>query len=290
MSNQLPEKKKRLEQLIQTWPSALVAYSGGVDSAFLLWTAHQILGSKVTGILGDSASLPRSEHQAALNFAQKYGLPVQVLSTQELQDPSYASNPPNRCFFCRSELFQKMEALALSRKVAVLAYGENYDDSQEVRPGQSAAQQFRVAAPLREAGLTKAEVRTLAKEAGLSVAEKPASPCLSSRLAPGLAVTPQRLASIEKAEELSSRLAPGLAVTPQRLASIEKAEELVRSHGFRIVRVRHLGEKALVQVSPDETHRLSEPSLQAKLTPALTAAGFSSVEFDSVGYQGAGLR
>ena len=90
MSNQLPEKKKRLEQLIQTWPSALVAYSGGVDSAFLLWTAHQILGSKVTGILGDSASLPRSEHQAALNFAQKYGLPVQVLSTQELQDPSYA--------------------------------------------------------------------------------------------------------------------------------------------------------------------------------------------------------
>ena len=266
MSNQLPEKKKRLEQLIQTWPSALVAYSGGVDSAFLLWTAHQILGSKVTGILGDSASLPRSEHQAALNFAQKYGLPVQVLSTQELQDPSYASNPPNRCFFCRSELFQKMEALALSRKVAVLAYGENYDDSQEVRHGQSAAQQFRVAAPLREAGLTKAEVRALAKEAGLSVAEKPASPCLSSRLA------------------------PGLAVTPQRLASIEKAEELVRSHGFRIVRVRHLGEKALVQVSPEETHRLSEPSLQAKLTPALTAAGFPYVEFDPVGYKGAGLR
>jgi len=159
-----------------------------------------------------------------------------------------------------------MEALALSRKVAVLAYGENYDDSQEIRPGQSAAQQFRVAAPLREAGLTKAEVRTLAKEAGLSVAEKPASPCLSSRLA------------------------PGLAVTPQRLASIEKAEELVRSHGFRIVRVRHLGKKALVQVSPEETTRLSEPSIQAKLIPAITAAGFSSVEFDSVGYQGAGLR
>ena len=266
MRNDLTAKKKRLEELIQTWPSAFVAYSGGVDSAFLLWTAHQILGSKVTGILGDSASLPRTEHQAALHFAQKHGLSIQVLSTQELQDPSYASNPPNRCFFCRSELFQKMEALALSRKVAVLAYGENYDDSQEIRPGQSAAQQFRVAAPLREAGLTKAEVRTLAKEAGLSVAEKPASPCLSSRLA------------------------PGLAVTPQRLASIEKAEELVRSHGFRIVRVRHLGEKALVQVSPEETTRLSEPSIQAKLTPALTAAGFSSVEFDPVGYQGAGLR
>ena len=266
MRNDLTAKKKRLEELIQTWPSAFVAYSGGVDSAFLLWTAHQILGSKVTGILGDSASLPRSEHQAALHFAQKHGLPIQVLSTQELQDPSYASNPPNRCFFCRSELFQKMEALALSRKVAVLAYGENYDDSQEIRPGQSAAQQFRVAAPLREAGLTKAEVRTLAKEAGLSVAEKPASPCLSSRLA------------------------PGLAVTPQRLASIERAEELVRSHGFRIVRVRHLGEKAFVQVSPEETTRLSEPSIQAKLTPALTAAGFSSVEFDPVGYQGAGLR
>ena len=262
----LTTRKQRLDELILTWPSAFVAYSGGVDSAFLLWTAHQLLGNKVTGILGDSPSLPRSEHASALSFAEKHGLPVEILRTLELEDPSYASNPPNRCYFCRSELFQRMEELAQLRGVAVLAYGENFDDSHEVRPGRTAAGEFSVAAPLRDAGLTKADVRTLAREAGLEVAEKPASPCLSSRLA------------------------PGLSVTPDRLAAIEKAEEAVRRHGFRIVRVRHFGEKALVQVSPEETPRLKDPTLQTKLTPALVAAGFSKIEFDPVGYQGAGLR
>ena len=188
MSPVLQPKNRKLEEIIRSWPSALVAYSGGVDSAFLLWTAHRILGPKVTGILGDSPSLPRSEHSAALAFAQKHNLPVEVLKTLELDDPSYASNPPNRCYFCRSELFQRMEELAQLRGVAVLAYGENFDDSREVRPGRTAAGEFSVAAPLRDAGLTKADVRALAKEAGLEVAEKPASPCLSSRLAPGLAV------------------------------------------------------------------------------------------------------
>jgi len=266
VSPDLKTKQQKLEELIRPWPSALVAYSGGVDSAFLLWIAHQVLGSKVTGILGDSPSLPRSEHSAALNFAKKHGLPVEILKTLELDDPSYASNPPNRCYFCRSELFQRMEELARLRSVAVLAYGENFDDSQEVRPGRTAAGEFSVAAPLRDAGLTKADVRALAKEAGLEVAEKPASPCLSSRLA------------------------PGLAVTPDRLASIEKAEEAVRRHGFRIVRVRHFGEKAVVQVSPEETPRLKDAKLQSQLTPELTAAGFSRIEFDPVGYSGAGLR
>ena len=262
----LAHKQAGLNEIIRAWPSALVAYSGGVDSAFLLWTAHRILGPKVTGILGDSPSLPRSEHAAAIAFAQKHALPIEVLKTQELDDPSYAANPPNRCYFCRSELFQRMEELARLRGVALLAYGENYDDSRDVRPGRTAAGEFSVAAPLRDAELTKADVRTLAKEAGLEVAEKPASPCLSSRLA------------------------PGLAVTPERLATIEKAEEAVRRHGFRIVRVRHLGEKAVVQVSPEETTRLKDATLQSQLAPELTAAGFSHVEFDPVGYQGAGLR
>ena len=262
----LAHKQAGLNEIIQAWPNALVAYSGGVDSAFLLWTAHRILGPKVTGILGDSPSLPRSEHQAALDFAGKHHLPVEILPTQELENPSYASNPPDRCFFCRSELFQQMERLAQNRGVSVLAYGENSDDAREVRAGRIAARQFKVTAPLRDAGLTKTDVRALAREAGLEVAEKPASPCLSSRLA------------------------PGLAVTPDRLASIEKAEEAVRRHGFRIVRVRHLGTMALVQVSPEETARLKDAKLQSQLTPELAAAGFSQVEFDPVGYQGAGLR
>jgi len=262
----LARKQAELNEIIQAWPNALVAYSGGVDSAFLLWTAHRIIGHKVTGILGDSPSLPRSEHQAALTFARKHDLPVEVLPTQELEDPSYASNPPDRCFFCRSELFQQMERLAQNRGVSVLAYGENADDAREVRAGRVAAGQFKVAAPLREAGLTKSEIRALAREANLEIAEKPASPCLSSRLA------------------------PGLPVTVERLAAIEKAEIAVREHGFRIVRVRHLGNKALVQVSPEETARLKDSNLQSKITPALNAAGFTQIEFDPVGYQGAGLR
>jgi len=266
LSNELAAKKNHLESLIKAWPSAFVAFSGGVDSAFLLWTAHQILGPKVTGILGDSPSLPRSEHAAAVAFAQKNGIQVEILRTLELQDPSYTSNPPNRCFFCRSELFQRMEEVARLRKVDVLAYGENFDDSQEIRYGQTAATQFHVAAPLREAALTKADVRALARHAGLDVAEKPAAPCLSSRLA------------------------PGLAVTPDRLATIEKAETVIRNHGFRIVRVRHLGSKALVQVSPAETARLKDSSLRESLTHELQAAGFPEVDFDPIGYQGSGLR
>jgi len=266
MTNELIAKKRHLEELIQAWPDALVAYSGGVDSAFLLWAAHQIHGSKVIGILGDSPSLPRSEHNSALTFAEQHNLNVEILQTHELEDPSYASNPSNRCFFCRSELFQQMERLAQTRGVAVLAYGENADDAKEVRSGRLAAGQFKVVAPLREAELTKSEIRTLARNANLEIAEKPASPCLSSRLA------------------------PGLPVTTQRLAAIERAEEIIRNEGFRIVRVRHLGEKALVQVSPDETPRLNDLLLQAKLIPAITSIGFRSVEFDTVGYQGAGLR
>ena len=262
----LAQKQARLNEIIRSWPSAFVAYSGGVDSAFLLWTAHRIHGSKVTGILGDSPSLPRSEHQAALAFAQRHQLPVEILPTQELEDPAYASNPSNRCFFCRSELFQQMERLAQARGVAVLAYGENADDAREVRAGRIAAGQFKVAAPLREAELTKSEIRALAHGAHLEIAEKPASPCLSSRLA------------------------PGLPVTVERLAAIEKAEIVVREHGFRIVRVRHLGHKALVQVSPEETPRLRDSDLRSKITPALAAAGFTQIEFDPVGYQGSGLR
>ncbi|MCX6935426.1 MAG: ATP-dependent sacrificial sulfur transferase LarE [Verrucomicrobia bacterium] len=265
LSTEMDAKHRHLKTLIQVWPSAFVAYSGGVDSAFLLWTAHQILGSKVTGILGDSPSLPRSEHSAALDFARQHQLPVEVISTQEMADPSYAVNPPNRCFFCRSELFKKMELLATQRAVPILAYGENADDALTVRAGRAAAGNFHVVAPLREAGLTKEDIRALAREAGLEIAEKPASPCLSSRLA------------------------PGLAVTPDRLASIEQAETAVRARGFRIVRVRHLGSKALLQVSPEETPRLLEPSLREDLSRELMAAGFAQVEFDPAGYQGAGL-
>ena len=259
-------KADQLNSIIKEWPTAFVAYSGGVDSAFLLFTAYQVLGARVTGVLGDSPSLPRSEYQAAIAFAEKHHLPLEVLSTQEMADPAYIANPPNRCFFCRADLFQRMSDLAASRGVSVLAYGENADDALEVRAGRAAAGQFSVVSPLRDAGLTKMEIRQLAHASGLDVAEKPAAPCLSSRLA------------------------PGLSVTPERLAAIEQAETAVRSLGFRIIRVRHLGNRALVQVSPAETTRLQDPVLQSALTPAIRSAGFTDVEYDPLGYQGAGLR
>jgi uncharacterized protein len=262
----LTKKSLRLEEILRPWSSALIAYSGGVDSAFLLWTAHKVLGNRVTGILGDSPSLPRSEHQAALAFASHHQLPVEVISTDELDNPNYAANPSNRCFFCRSELFQRMESLATERNVSVLAYGENADDAKEIRAGRAAAGQFKVVAPLRDADLTKNEIRQLAREAGLDISEKPASPCLSSRLA------------------------PGLPVSMERLAAVEKAETAVRARGFRIVRVRHLGKKALLQVSPEETPRLQQPDLRNELMNDLLASGFLEVEFDSNGYQGSGLR
>ena len=262
----LSQKSAKLKEILLPWSSALIAYSGGVDSAFLLWAAHKVLGNRVTGILGDSPSLPRSEHQAALNFASLHQLPLEVISTDELNNPNYAANPSNRCFFCRSELFQQMESLATQRNVSVLAYGENADDAKEIRAGRVAAGQFKVVAPLREADLTKAEIRQLAREAGLEISEKPASPCLSSRLA------------------------PGLPVSVERLAVIEKAETAVRARGFRIVRVRHLGKKALLQVSPEETPRLRDPDLRKELMNDLLTSGFSEVEFDPAGYQGAGLH
>ena len=234
-------KADQLNSIIKDWPSAFVAYSGGVDSAFLLFTAYQVLGARVTGVLGDSPSLPRSEYQAAIAFAEKHHLPLEVLSTQEMADPAYIANPPNRCFFCRADLFQRMSDLAASRGVSVLAYGENADDALEVRAGRDAAGKFSVLSPLRDAGLTKMEIRQLAHASG-------------------------------------------------RLASIEKAETAVRARGFTVVRVRHYGSKALLQVAPREVSRLNEPSLRNDLVREIRQAGFAEVEFDPVGYQGAGLR
>ena len=222
-------KADQLKSIIKDWPSAFVAYSGGVDSAFLLFTAYQVLGARVTGVLGDSPSLPRS-------------------------------------FFCRADLFQRMSDLAASRGVSVLAYGVNAVDALEIRAGRDAAGKFSVLSPLRDAGLTKMEIRQLAHALGLDVAEKPAAPCLSSRLA------------------------PGLAVSLERLASIEKAETAVRARGFTIVRVRHYGSKALLQVAPREVSRLNEPSLRNDIVREIRQAGFAEVEFDPIGYQGAGLR
>ena len=244
----------------------LVAYSGGVDSAYLLAEAHRCLGSRVLGVIADSASLPRQALADALALAWEIGAQVEIVQTTELDNPSYASNPINRCYFCKAELFTRLDALASERGFKAIAYGENADDMKQVRPGRQAAAEFSVIAPLRDAGLTKGEIRELSRELGLPTADAPAQPCLSSRIPHG---TP---------------------VTTDALAAIERGEAFVRSLGFKVFRVRHLADAALsprakVQIAPEEMDRV--PAVASAIQDGLLAAGYASVEIDPDGYRAA---
>lgn len=257
-------KLAALEATLRAHAPLLIAYSGGVDSTCLLAFAHRTLGDQMRGIIADSPSLPRQALADALALARAIGAPVEVIQTGEMDNPDYASNPLNRCYFCKAELFARMDALARERGFAAIAYGENADDPPQQRPGSQAAREFAVLAPLREAGLTKAEVRLLSHSLGLSTADAPAQPCLSSRIPHG---TP---------------------VTRQALAMVEAGEAHVRSLGFRVLRVRHREEPdgaptARVQLAPEEMGRLA--SVQPQLEAGLLAVGYGAVEIDPQGYR-----
>jgi len=264
--SQIAAKVDCLNALLAGNAPLVIAYSGGVDSAYLLAAAHAALGDRALGVIADSASLPREALKQALAVAQQIGARVEVVPTQELQDERYASNPVNRCYFCKAELFTKLETLARERGYAAIAYGENADDMRQTRPGRLAAEQFQVIAPLREAGLTKAEIRELSRALGLPTADAPSQPCLSSRIPHG---TP---------------------VTIEALAMIERGEALVRSLGFNVFRVRHLAlqdeTRARVQIAPEEMGRL-DPVTES-LVSGLRAVGYDSVEIDPAGYRSPG--
>lgn len=256
----MTEKRAALEAILRAHAPLVVAYSGGVDSACLLTFAHRVLGDRVLGVIADSPSLPRAALADALEVARRFGAAVEVVATDELEDPRYAENPLNRCYFCKAELFQRLDALARERGFAAIAYGENADDPAHLRPGSKAAAEFSVLAPLKQAGLTKADVRALSRELGLPTADAPAQPCLSSRIPHG---TP---------------------VTREALALVEAGEAFVRSLGFRVFRVRYVaGEppSARVQIAPEEMPRLAAVDLDG----GLRAAGFASVEIDPHGYR-----
>lgn len=255
-----------LEEILKARAPLLVAYSGGVDSSVLLAVAVQTLGDRVLGVLADSPSLPRESLRQALEQAVGFGARVEVLATEEFDNPEYASNPPDRCYFCKAELFGRMDRLAAERGFAALAYGENADDPPTARPGSAAAREFSVVAPLREAGLGKAAVRALARSLGLPSAEAPAQPCLSSRIPHG---TP---------------------VTRQAVALVEKGEAALHQLGFRILRVRMVSEappSALVQVAPAELDALQ--ARHREVAEVLRGAGFVSTTIDPAGYRGAGV-
>lgn len=270
----LSRKLTELRELLASYESCLVAYSGGVDSVLLTYVANQVLGERAVAAIADSPSLPRRELEEALALAKAFDFPVEVVETREFENEEYLSNPVNRCFFCKHELFTELEPLARERGIKVLAYGENASDVGDHRPGAKAAAEFQVRAPLKEVGLTKAEIRELSAQFGLPTAEKPQLACLSSRIPYG-----QRVTSV-------------------KLGMIETAENWLRDLGFRDVRVRHheregngaTGMVARVEVAPEDVARLSSGDFVGELRAKFEAIGYSQVEVDPEGYRRGSLN
>ena len=273
------ERYERLRGLLRSYGSCLVAYSGGVDSAFLAYVAHDVLGDKALAAIADSPSLPRREFEEALALSRQFRFPVRVLRTREFENASYLANPDNRCYFCKHELFTELAPLAKSEGFAVIVYGENASDIGDYRPGAQAAAQFQVRAPLKEAGLTKADIRALSAELGLPTADKPQMACLSSRVPYGEAVSPEKLKMIEQAENLLRDL--GFYDVRVRHHELRKAALLSTSNSSPST-ILHL---ARIEVGPAEMRKFLENGTSTKVAEALRQIGYAHVTLDLQGYR-----
>ena len=262
----LDQKAERLRQLLASRARLIVAYSGGADSAFLAWTAHQVLGVQMRAVIADSASLARTHLEDALAFAREHEIPVEVVETQELENPAYTRNDAMRCFHCKDELFTVLERYRKDCGFDAIAYGVNADDEGDFRPGQQAARQHHVLAPLFDAGLNKAEIRELARQAELRVWDKPASACLSSRME------------------------YGRAVTPEALSVIERGEDALRAMGFRQFRVRHHGEIVRIEIAPEELPRALTAEMAREFTAVFKGLGFKFVTLDLEGFRSGSMN
>ena len=260
------QKQATLKEILANLNSTLVAYSGGVDSAYLAWAARQALGEKMLAVLADSPSLAEFQKRDAIQFALDFGIPLEVIRTEEFENEDYTKNAPDRCFHCKDELFGKLAELARERGFAAIIYGVNADDTRDFRPGHRAAAQYEVRSPLLEAGLTKAEIRELAREAGLPVWDRPASACLSSRIPYG---TP---------------------VTSENLKKVEDGEEAIRQLGFRQFRVRHHGDLVRIEVAPEELPRALDPQITQIFTDIFKKLGYKYVTLDLEGYRTGSLN
>jgi pyridinium-3,5-biscarboxylic acid mononucleotide sulfurtransferase len=266
LERSISEKKSQLEAELHRLGRLLVAYSGGVDSAYLAGVAHRVLGTNMLAVIADSPSLARTQLADALAFANEQGIPVEVISTFELDHPEYARNDGQRCFHCKDELFAMMEKLRVARGFDAIAYGVNLDDQGDFRPGQKAAWQHSVAAPLLDAGLTKQEIRELARQAGLRIWDKPASACLSSRIE------------------------YGRPVTREALDVIERGEEAVRVLGFRQFRVRHHGDIVRIEIGREELPRALDATMAEAFTRIFKDLGFKFVTLDLEGFRSGSMN
>jgi pyridinium-3,5-biscarboxylic acid mononucleotide sulfurtransferase len=257
----LLHKHAALRRILEDIPSLIVAYSGGVDSAYLAFLATDVLGSRALCVTADSPSYPDRHRQLALSLAARFGLHHEVIRTSELERPEYRANPANRCYYCKHELYTHLAAIARERGLAVIADGSNADDRGDYRPGRQAAREFGVRSPLDEAGLTKSEIRELSRRAGLPTWDEPASACLSSRI-------------------------PYFSeVTDEKLRTIERAEAVLRDLGFRIFRVRHHDAIARIELGREEIPRALEPDVADTIDRELRALGYQHVAIDLRGYR-----
>jgi uncharacterized protein len=239
----------------------MVAYSGGADSAYLAWAAHQVLGDRALAITADSASMPESHKRDAEAFVRQFKIPHEYVETLEFENPDYLKNDPNRCFHCKDELFTRLKELGASRGITHIIYGVNADDLGDYRPGQNAAKQHQVKAPLVEAALTKAEIRELSRLAGLPTWDRPASACLSSRIPYG---TP---------------------VTIQNVKTVERGEEELKALGFRQFRVRYHGELVRLEIAGEEMSKALTMGMARQFTALFKEMGFKYVTLDLEGYR-----
>lgn len=260
------QKEERLVEILRELESVVVGFSGGVDSAYLAYMANRVLGRKALCVTAISPSYPEFQKKETAQFVEQFGLNHLEIESEELDNPSYRENAPNRCYFCKSELFTKLEALAAARNYHTVIDGTNYDDLGDYRPGRSAAKEHQVRSPLLEADMTKVDIRELSRKAGLPTWDKPALPCLSSRFP------------------------YGTTISAEKLSIVDRGETVLRDFGFRIFRVRYHEELVRLEFSPEELPKALNVTMAAILVTRFKALGFKYVTIDLEGYRSGSLN